>query len=491
MNRNPERMTIGDVIVFGADKVHSKIIEVFEWALNSTLDHDIQAIFISDKGPRDAVGIYNIHTRSLVISLPQILENCLNIILPDEDNGFALSSNLWVNIIWTFFHEFHHNAATKIKLVGRDVLDIPDEWWKDEEAIASSYAWEKTEEAIIKLEANAPPIDEIPWLGSRAMQYLVECTKTDPDWVRAIKDRLDFGVAWEGKSIKFKSLVEYFLYSTHTPSKYEKENPGAEMAMVVGEEQPGLFDQRILPGQQAELFGEKPGNVSSPTYERPAEPVVTNPQPVAKGGNDVYSGDGIHDHLPPEAYGCDAGDDYDDGLGYYEDHGNSLPDETEGNPYDAPAVETPARTFQKPIETGVRDIMLAFWNRLYDSLFAGHDVATTIVQLTEVEKALNMIIGTCIPRGKGEYDVDDVFKIGGIRGYYTPKAKVPMYDILIKWNGVNRRFKLIAQNPKKENSKMAVRASNGEKIAWLIEDVNGETKWWKVCENGTWRELDK
>jgi hypothetical protein len=66
-----------------------------------------------------------------------------------------------------------------------------------------------------------------------------------------------------------------------------------------------------------------------------------------------------------------------------------------------------------------------------------------------------------------------------------------MYDILIKWNGVNRRFKLIAQNPKKENSKMAVRASNGEKIAWLIEDVNGETKWWKVCENGTWRELDK
>lgn len=484
--KNPERVTIGNVIVFGAHLLHPKMLEMFEWGLKNTCENNLQAVFVSNTGPRDRVGNYNIPTQSLLISLPQICENALNESAGTaEDKGFSVNAQIWVGILWTFFHELHHNAAAMWKIKKDGDLSLTKDWWKEQDKLADEYGWNKMEECVIQCDGDVPQLDEIPFVSDVVFEFLTSESVNYPQWVRAVKDRMDKGIVFESKGACFDSLPKYFLETTKEPEKFEKENPGAALEMVMEQELPSLFDQRILPGQQGELFGKKMKSVSDPVVE--AENNTIN---MVKGENNVYSGDNVpngmddvHDYLPPEAYGNGGEENFDDevnGPEDYEDYGRDEPV--------APQVISPPR-FAKPLQTGLKDIIVAFWDRMNEALFSGADVEKTILPLTETEKALGIIIGTCIPKGKGAYDVTNVEKIGGIHGYYTPAAKVPMYDVLIKWNGVNRRFKLIAQNPDK-NSPYAKRAKAGEKIAWLIEDIEGETNWRGVYENNVYRRLE-
>jgi len=302
MEKTAERAMINDVCVFGANLLHPKMLEIIKYALVSEPDEDLQAIFMSTTGPRTNVGQYSHHTRSLVISLPQILEDAVNVMGTDDEVGLSISAHIWFGIIYSLFHELHHNVALAIELRGgnKNYLDLDDDWHEAEEELAREYAEEKVEEAIIRCKAEVPEdIMDIPWIGERAMDYLVKELKDDPDWVRTIKDRLDNGIVFENKDGAYDSLVEYFKANTEHPEKYETENKGAATEMVA--ELPNLFDKKILPGEQRELFPDNlGGSVSPPISEEETKAIAEMTAEVLNKGKEPMHDD-VHDHLPPEA----------------------------------------------------------------------------------------------------------------------------------------------------------------------------------------------
>lgn len=486
--KNSEREMVGNVCVFGADLVHPDVLGVLNWALER-VEHKLNAVFFTEiRNGEKELGLYNAHSRSMVIKLPVILEQVLTS-SSDEDLGWGLNAHLWVQTLYCIFHELHHHLAVEADMKENDLKYFTEEWWAKEEEAAADWAWLKTEEVTIKMGLEPPKIDELYWVGDGAMTFLID--NGDPEWARRVKDRLDKGLVFESKGDCFDSLVSYFRTTTEHPELYEKENEGAACEIGVEQEVPNLYDQKILPGQQGELFGRKSESVSTPKCERAEEPTsVTSTQ---GGQNMAYTGDGIHDHLPPEAYG-----DYDKGGDAANDPFAPNYGVQTSNPTPTPtpaANTTPTPAPKVPqVSTGLRDIILNLYSRLDRHIFSNASIYD-LVPLTNAEKELGVVVG-CVTRQineKGEsYEiVGDVAKTGGVYGYITSKAKVKMYDLKLNWDGRAMRIRLIQQNPNKEGSKAAVRARNGEQITWVMEvHPDGKGTFRGVFENGTYRTME-
>lgn len=292
---------INGVHVFNAHLLHEDILTVIKYALVHAPDENLQAIFVNTTGPRSAVGKYDYHTRSFCISLPQIMEDAIDTISVEKDMGMSISGLIWFGLVYTIFHELHHNVALHLELgTTKAFTDLDEDWFEQEESDAIDYAEEMVEEAIIRCNAEVPKdILDIPWIGERVMDFLVK-SLDDPEFVRSVKERLDKGIVFEGKGDIYDSMVEYFKANTKHPEKYETENKGAAIEMVA--ENPNLFDKKILPGEQRELFQNNlGGGVSEQLSEGETEDItrLTKEMISQKGEKPMF--DDVHDHLPPEA----------------------------------------------------------------------------------------------------------------------------------------------------------------------------------------------
>lgn len=519
MEKRPERAMINDVCIFGADLLHPKMVEVIEYALRKEPENNLQAIFISALGPRTRVGQYHHFSRSFVLSLPQIMEDAVHAMGTEEDVGLSVSAQIWIGLIYTIFHEVHHNVALATEL-GKDgsYLELDEEWHKAEEDLAQEYAEEKVEEAIIECNADVPKdILDIPWIGERVMDFLVSETKEDPEWVRAVKDRLDNGIVFENKDDIFDSLVEYFRAATQTPEKYEKENKGAAVEMV--SETHNLFDKKILPGEQRELFPKNLGESVSPPaggegttmphmkFNGYGQVDPNNPNMWVQDGqidtpaNSSQKGEGpmhddVHDHLPEEATMApeECGSVRNDPFAPSYEPANPVQDEPSvakraadpfaaNFPHLAAKAEAAATQSTAPVQTATWEILYGLYMRLYQQMFTG-DVFTPVM-LTETEKAIGLVVGCNTWNGQ-QTICADVTKTGAITGLKYKNGTLPCYDLIINWNGQARRMKLLAQNPDKA-SVPAARARAGAKIAWLIEALpNGQSEYRGCIENGVY-----
>jgi len=467
---------IDNVVIFGMDLLHSRQIDIISYALKKMPDNDLQALFILDHGLSGDVGEYCRATRSAAISLHEIMVQAMESSLK-EDNGLSLSAQCWIGFIYTLFHELHHNVALSIARAE----NMTDEWKKDEEELAKEYASEMVEPCIIDLNAEVPVPDEFP-LMDRLLMFMAEELKSNPDstWAGVQKERIDEGIIFINQDDIFDSLVSYMRESTKTPEKYEGENPGAVVEIKQTEEMPNLFDQKILPGEQGNLFLSQR---EITTCADVAEQAIANPggdtgAVLAAMAAQVMDEDGDigdEDDLPPEA--CDDGS-----QGHYEDYGNDLPG-VSVDPFapsftpPSPATVSPeasAAAISQSVDTGARDVLINFYMRCYQQMFTAGVLEP--LHLTDAEKSLDLIVKCMVANPSGEgWIAGDVRTAGYIKGCLYSGGKVSAYDLYLNWGGTERHMKLITQNPEKQ-SKTAARARAGAKIVWILDADEEDAK---------------
>ena len=474
---------IDNVVIFGMDLLHSRQIDIISYALKKMPDNDLQALFILDHGLSGDVGEYCRATRSAAISLHEIMVQAMESSLK-EDNGLSLPAQCWIGFIYTLFHELHHNVALSIARAE----NMTDEWKKDEEELAKEYASEMVEPCIIDLNAEVPVPDEFP-LMDRLLMFMAEELKSNPDstWAGVQKERIDEGIMFINQADIFDSLVSYMRETTETPEKYEGENPGAVVEIKQAEEMPNLFDQKILPGEQGDLF--------LPQREITTCTDVAE-QAIANTGGDTGAvlaamaaqvmdedGDiGDEDDLPPEA----CADESSEALPGVTPSADPFAPQTTPPQIDtAASVEAVQQsdTIHAPVATGGRDILINFYTRCYQQMFTGGVLEP--LHLTDAEKELNAIV-TCMvsnPAGSG-YIQGDVTQAGYVKGVLYLNGTLPAYDLYLNWGGVRRHMKLIAQNPAKQ-SKYGEMARNGAKIMWILDaDKEGHDSFVAKIING-------
>jgi hypothetical protein len=517
MEKIEGRVMIDNVVIFGANLIHPKMLEVIQYALKKSPEHNLQAIFVSTTGPRDGIGQNLYHAKSFVISLPQIMEDAINVIGSDDDIGLSISAHVWIGQIYTIFHEIHHNVAMKMELGrGKDFLDLGEEWFSAEEVVATEYAQECIEEAVINCNADVPDIINIPWIGERIMDYLVSEIKDDPDFVKSIKERLDKNIVFESKNDIFDSLVEYFKAASEYPEKYEKENEGAATEMVA--ENPNLFDQKILPGEQRSLFPDNlGGGVSTPNTDEKGGEVGTQATETTNKKGEEPMHDDVHDYLPDEATmdpeECGSvrndpfspnftppantnGGDFPGGRNaeqFYtetaQETANALNTTVEAHfKRDDGSVGKSVHTPTPEANAAAKQVVMGLYQRLHSHMFTGDVYAP--MALTDAEKALGLVVGHNTWDGTKIICVDTT-KAGAITGLKFKNGTLPAYDVIINWGGKAKRIKLIAQNPNKA-SQMAARARAGSKITQILEVIgtNGQGEFRAFIENGVYNKYE-
>lgn len=537
---------INGVKIYNAHLLHEDILTVIKYALVHEPDEDLLAIFVSPTGPRTAVGKYDYHTRSFCISLPQIMEDAVNAISTGEDVGLNISAHIWIGLIYTIFHELHHNVALRLELgTTKPFLGLDDDWFEQEDILAQEYAEEKVEEAVIKCNAEVPKdIMDIPWMGERIMDYLTSSITDDPDFVRTVKDRLDNGVVFENKDDIFDSLVDYFKAATDTPEKYEEENAGAATEMVP--ETPNLFDKKILPGEQLKLLPDNlDGSVSVPLSEgETADIQHLTEEMISQKGEQPMTND-VHDHLPEEATmdpetcgtaselpdepvqswagamagknnapaavstsdpfaanfpGSAASADAAGGGGDFPGGRNAeqFYTETAQETANAQNVKVEAQYKREDGSVGrsthypaadataaAFNVLMGLYQRLHQHMFT-NDVYQPLM-LTDAEKELGLVIGYNTWNGSQVICVD-AKQTGVIAGLKYKNGTLPAYDIIINWGGHAKRIKLIAQNPNTASAS-AARTRAGSKITQILEvtDPSGKGEYRSVIENGVYK----
>lgn len=478
----PVRVGIEGVEIFGADLLHPKMLEVIEYALKKEKAHNLQAIFVSATGPDHRLGEYCRHTRSFVISLKKVLAEGIDTCSGEKASGLSLIAACWINMVYVIWHELHHNVALAMDWDAT----VADE--DTEEELAHEFAGEMLEPTIMELKADVPAVGDLPWLGDMILGYLVEELKDgDHEWVKMQKGYLDGGIVFESKEDIYDSMVDYFLASSDHPEQWGREAAAAEIQMVQ-EQVPNLFDKKILPGQQGELFKGQ-GTVQADNT------VIA--QGVQGGGENTAEVNDVHDYLPEEATAT-AEDARGQGVAEHSSMDpfapNFTPDAGMAQP-DAGMTQVGIvynQTMQpQPPDTVAADVVVlrGLYVKLAGNIFAACGFVAggfnnpsgifTPVTLTEAEKI--MVIGSKTLLKEG-YGIADAKQHGAVAGCLYKNGTLPAYELLINWNGAARKMRLIAQNAQKQ-SEPAARARGGAQICWVI-DVDGQNPFVAKIEGG-------
>ena len=527
---NEERIGVmGETIVFNRHLVHPKMLGIFEHMLGMEKDNNLLAIFISETGPMDRYAEFCKHTKSMVISLPYIMERTLKTV-DEKDVGLSITAGIWINMLHVFLHELHHNVAFAVDWTATEAN------LEGEEEDAQEYADIMLEEAIAKFGAEVPPLAEIPWFNTHVMEFLIdEIREGEKDWAGKHKRMIDENLIFDNGEAKYTSIREYFKDSTERPDLYQEHVEVVPLEMNVVDEKEekkevntNLFDRMLLPGGQMSLFSAEP--VEEPASEAIIDvtptPVETPTKEESMTAEDLEMLD-MTEQLGADAEGGEVVGDINPFTGgtfpggrnaeqYYTEtaqetanalntpveahfkkadgsvgHSTHYPTSGQGskqviNPFGGEAkpvmTETPTPT-RVPDTTGKLEMLRGIYMRLYEHMFAvcgfsqgaflePTNIVKTGVLLTEDERKSGLIVGSLTLNPAGQAIWEDVARIGGIRGRLFKNGALPGFDLIINWNGKTRKIRLLAQNPNKP-SEWGMRARAGEKIAWLIDnDVN-------------------
>lgn len=460
-----KQVTIGNVIVFGANLLHIKVLELIAFALKSEPYNDLQAIFVSKTGPKGYFGEYSKHTKSFVISIPRVLESAME--MAQSGNGISMLTACWSNIIYTIWHELHHNVAIAVAEV--ENLYLGDKWEEIEEETADEYANEKLGESIFELKMELPNSSDFPIFGGRVTEILEQNKGTN--WEREQTFMINNHIVWQDKNTQFTSLVEFYQKAMGFTEKVERENPGALMDFSAV---PNLYDQQTLPGERREskaICVSVPGGVD--VVQQPAVAQVAQKGEEESMEHYYADEDAVEDDNLDVNYGTD-----DDNVPWEEDvpFQAACAPAVAVQPQVAPAAVAPVfAAAAVPVQHDVATVIAMLrgvYTRLVEHAHAvtgfNNGVYTnpngifTPMQLTDHEKSFGVIVGSKTMCGK-DLGYSDVKATGKVGGFIFSQSKVPGYEILINFGGNFRTYRVVCQNPN-TNSPYALKCKAGARI---------------------------
>lgn len=466
--------TIGTTVVFNCNLLHPRMINIFEVMMAKEKNNNLAAIFVSETGPTDRYAEFCKHSKSMIISLPYIVGKGLAAV-DEKDVGASLVTTIWINMIHVFLHELHHNVAYAVDWEGTDANQI------EEESEAQEYADIVLEKIIAAGDAEIPPLAEIPWFNTQIMSVIImEIQAGQKEWAGKQKHMIDNGMIFNDGTTNFTSLREYFKVSTEKPELYEKKVETVPVEMESTQEEPaspdsaenaGLFDQPMLPGDASEAS---------------QEVVNVVPNTVQTGG-DMTQEDNealeMMEEIAPEPEEEEK------------PVQNAKAASPSGDPIMNPFGDTPpASVTPRSVMVGSIEMLRGIYVKLHNHMFANcgfnmgsfTKVGMVFTKAILTPEEITMIIGTFTTNNENQAYWETPKLIGGVRGRNFKDATLPGYDLLIQRAGMQRKIRMVVQNPN-TGKPPALRAQAGEQITWIIDITDEKHEWLGIIENGVYR----
>ena len=432
MNETAKQETvkvIQGVFVFNCHLVHPTFLDIIELALDNENEHELQAIFFSErKSAVEDYGWYVPELDAVVMNLPNTLAKTIKG-LQENQTGLSLAGGLWMNMIWTFFHELHHAVAWA---VDAEACEANRDGQEDE---AQAYAEEMLGIVAGDGMADAPALEDMPWFseyGPAAMRCV------DPAFQAKQAEMVEKGLLFDHSGAQMTSMKDYFKEAQ--AGIEETENDAVELELKVEADKAG---GQVATAQPMEQLMLPVAGEDGTCYDMPDEDGTLD-EAYAHIEKDMA--DPNFKGIPGTSGTASAGIDPVEYAKHLEAGGNA------GN--------FKAEVAQRP----VREAAVKMWMMLYNYLFnVGGVWADMKIPIPPEVAALGFVTGSRDASGQWiqsntGYVVGRYFKDGALKGF----------DIGVNAGGVRKVFRLIEQNTK-TGSSYALRAAQGEKIAWLID----------------------
>lgn len=214
-------MVINKTFLFNHHLLHPRMINIFKEMLQVEKDNDLNAIVISELGPKKKYAEYLPEMKMAIISLPKLLDGSIETI-ESEEGKLGIAAGIWINMIFSFCHELYHNMS----LSNVQDLDLID---KDrEEEMANKYGNDMLSEIQRVMDAEPPTLAEFPWFNTRIMEHMVNKIQEGNQMWLGQKEMSDAGVIFKSNDNEFTSLREYFKATSADPI-WESESAPLEL----------------------------------------------------------------------------------------------------------------------------------------------------------------------------------------------------------------------------------------------------------------------
>jgi len=506
-------MVINKTFLFNHHLLHPRMVDIFTEMLKIEDDNDLNAIVVSEDGPKGKYGEYLPELKMSVISLPRLLEGSIETIEARASN-MGIATGIWINMIYTFCHELLHN----ISLSTKQDLDMIDD--KKEDELADKYANDMLEEIQRTMDAEPPALADLPWFNTRIMEYMVNKIKAgDKGWQKQ-KEMMDSGLVISSDDSQFTSLREYYKA---TSKDLIWENEGAPLELKTDLELEVVEEEEVIPEEPTAIAGEeqfKPEPAEAPMETQPEsmEDLFSNtcPELTAEDMEALDMQELLSDSAPSdedmkpvfEKNGIEIHKFYPGGK--HEVEKNPIMPTPVDHTKDGQPIYGSREDMQKAIllnpekhgakpTMSIKEASRRFWMKLYNHMFANCG--------WENGRFTRLLEGVLMPVAVDDPIMKNIVKsftgvnsvtyqpwtreLGDMNGMVTglmfSKETIPAYQITIEAGGKRRTFRLVAQNPAK-TSPYAIRARNGERIAWLIEctDPNSKDNYVAKIDNGVY-----
>lgn len=479
-----DAMVLNETFIFNHQFLHPRMLDIFTKVLKFERNSDLNAIVICETGPGDRYGEYFKHEKIMAIYLDYTLTETFKAI-ENKNPEFGISPAIWLNLIFTFCHELHHNIAfvtdpEMAKITDTEILDKQaDEW-----------ALHMLEEIQRTMDAESPAIGQLPWFGTRIMQHMIEKIQAGNQiWIDQ-KEMADAGLIFNKRDDKYTSLREYYKDSS---SRQIWENEGAELELKAtvpelgGDKEPEPIDAFDQATQKAEaemarpvteqyellnsLNREKIQEIAAevdPNFPLNAHP--TGPAGAPIDPEDLADMDMIEQLNEPTGEADEPEDPF-AGTGSYvrNDHVGDFV--ATGTTKSTPAQLPPGLFGIKTITEAARAMWMTLYNHMFSvcgwqgGKFTNPRAVYPAAPISKDPITAGMVVKS--------YTVNEnnqpawIPCINGVHGRTFVEGTIPGYDVELTCGGQQVNIRLIVQNPAK-TSQYAQRARQGDRIAWVI-----------------------
>lgn len=428
----------GNVVLFNSHLVHPTLMDIIEMALDEEKDHSLKAIFFSEKkSVKDDYGWYIPEMDVIVMNLPNCLEKTIKA-MQENETGLSIAAAIWVNMIWTFFHELHHAIAWTIDA---ETCEAEREGQEEE---AEAYAEEMLNIVADGEKVEGPALEELPWFKEHAVKALAV---TDRKFMEKQAEMMEKGLIFNHAGVEHTSMKEYFKDASGAVTEMENDAVVLELAPD-GELTQVKVEDLNLNAKDVQTF-------QPPAKAQPMEQL--------------------------EMFMGQEGTCYD------------IPDENGQEVQEEPQAQVPgSKVAAGALTNGTpRDAAIKMWLLLYNHIFEnngfnGISYAHGRVTDNPVPIPADVAAHGFITGSRNNNGVWVQADVGYVVGRYFKDGLLPGYDIGVLDGQTRKVFRLIAQNPK-TGSTYAQRALKGAKIAWLID--TSTNSWIAKIDNGKYERV--
>jgi hypothetical protein len=466
----------GELAINGVQLLPAKLIGVIQeiWKMtnkpflgSTSFTRDILTDAVSNS---KLTGVYDATTKSVVISLHQLWEDCTK---PECLQRMGMAEQVWATLLQVVSHEIVHAV-------------------EPEERACEVRAKDIITTLAQKFDLECPAIVDMGWFAPKLDEWYASIENSDEELHKLQRQMRMEGVPYIFASGKRLSSMRQWFRLYHVERREETAWDEAVSSLILQGAQPTPPANPHVTNAAATTIAE--AAMTMGTYEMPKMPGVPAAETTAAGLNDLRAqmaalgvpfGDGCST-VTEEGY--DASAQMPGELNFGETP-NYQPAAQQGQQkqYSGPAPwampsSIPPQPLEAPIDelrTYTREVMIRAFMAIFGYCgwngqggYSDPDfVARTPINVTDIPHVNNILLGldTVVDKRK----VYDQPTQGIIRGFVGKAAKMPQYSLHINHGSKVVRYSLMPQNPERPGPR-GQEAKAGAMFGWVTMPGEGD-----------------